>query len=118
MNGTARAGLMLGLLVMFLDGCNPAPSSEEASATSDIRGKGKGRAKLTLTWQDNATSEDGFLVERKVGTDGAYAQLASLGANTTTYVDQAVDFGIVYCYRVHASNAAGASANTNEACAS
>jgi hypothetical protein len=74
-------------------------------------------AQLTLTWQDNSNNEDDFAIERKTGTNGAYSQIASVGANVTSYLDNSVTRGVNYCYRVQAANNAGASAYTNEACA-
>jgi hypothetical protein len=74
-------------------------------------------ASLTLTWTDSATNEDGFKVERKTGSTGAFGQLATLAANATGYVDGSVTAGTTYCYRVRAYNGAGDSAYSNEACA-
>jgi hypothetical protein len=72
---------------------------------------------LTLTWQDNSTSESNLGVERKTGINGAYTQIASVAANITSYVDASVTRGVTYCYRVDAVNSAGASVYTNELCA-
>ena len=74
-------------------------------------------AQLTLTWADASTNEDGFKVERKTGSTGAYGQLVSLAAGMTAYVDSTVTTGTTYCYRLRAYNAAGDSAYSNEACA-
>jgi uncharacterized repeat protein (TIGR02543 family) len=74
-------------------------------------------AQLSLTWTDTSTNEDGFTLERKTGSAGAYGQLASLPAGTTGYVDTTVTAGTTYCYRVRAYNSAGDSAYSNEACA-
>ena len=74
-------------------------------------------AQLTLTWSDTSTNENGFKVERKTGTVGAYGQIATVAAETTGYVDAAVTAGATYCYRVRAYNSAGDSAYSNEACA-
>lgn len=84
-------------------------------------------ASNVLTWQDNSTNEANFHIERKViptptgpmsctvtpVTD--YAQIATTGLNVTTFTDAAVTEGMTYCYRVKASNPAGASNYTNEA---
>jgi uncharacterized repeat protein (TIGR02543 family) len=72
---------------------------------------------LTLGWTDASTNEDGFKVERKTGSTGAYGQLATLGVDSTGYVDGSVTAGTTYCYRVRAYNSAGDSAYSNEACA-
>lgn len=79
-------------------------------------------AQNTLTWMDNSDNEENFNIERKVDTDGVicgttgiWGALASVGPNVTTYTDTAVTEGTTYCYRVNASNPAGASAWSNEA---
>jgi uncharacterized repeat protein (TIGR02543 family) len=74
-------------------------------------------AQLSLTWVDASTNEDGFKIERKTGSAGAYGQLASLAAGTAGYVDSTVTTGTTYCYRLRAYNATGDSAYSNEACA-
>ena len=74
-------------------------------------------AQLTVTWTDASTNEQGFKLERKTGTAGTYAQLATLPAGTTGYVDATVTAGTTYCYRARAYNAAGDSAYSNEDCA-
>ena len=62
--------------------------------------------RLQLTWADNSTNEESFIVERKTGQAGTYRHLATLPPNTTTYVDMSVEEGVTYCYRVRAVNAA------------
>ncbi len=69
----------------------------------------------TLTWQDNSDNEDGFKIERKSGPTDTFGEIATVGANVTTYTDNVAD-GQQRCYRVRAFNAAGNSAYTNEAC--
>jgi hypothetical protein len=95
----------------FKNGFNP---SAQASANFTVV---PAPAQLTLSWQDNSTNESNFGVQRKTGTSGTYAQIALLPANTTLYVDASVTHGVTYCYQVDALNTAGASAYTNEACA-
>jgi regulation of enolase protein 1 (concanavalin A-like superfamily) len=68
-------------------------------------------AALNLTWLDNATSEDNYLIERS--TNGTtFSQIASLPANSTSYNDASVLGGIKYYYRVRASNSVGGSGYT------
>ena len=73
-------------------------------------------ASNVLTWQDNSTNEANFYVERKAevcaGT-GAFAEIATVGSNVSTFNDTAVVEGVTYCYRVAASNPAGKSAYSN-----
>jgi hypothetical protein len=75
-----------------------------------------GAAQLAMSWTDNASDEDGFLVERRAAAGGAFQQVAALGPNVVGYLDSTVQAGSAYCYRVRAFNLAGMSAFTNEAC--
>ncbi len=74
-------------------------------------------AQTTLTWKDSSTNEDGFRIERRIGTSGTYQQLTSVAANTTIYTDRNLSNGTSYCYRVRAFNSAGNSGYSNENCA-
>src|SRR4029434_8488772 len=75
-------------------------------------------AQLTLSWSDNSTNEDGFQIERRTGTTtGTYTEIATLGVNAASYTDVNLANGTTYCYRVRAYNAGGASAYSNEQCA-
>jgi titin len=69
----------------------------------------------TLTWTDNATNETGFKIERKTGITGAYAQIATVGANILTYTDTGLAGYTDYYYRVRAYNGSGNSTYSNEA---
>ena len=57
---------------------------------------------------DNSTDEDGFIIERcLVGKGGSctFQQLATVGANVTTYRDSSVSGQKTYRYRVKAHKA-------------
>ncbi|WP_019613748.1 hypothetical protein [Psychromonas ossibalaenae] len=58
-----------------------------------------------ISWMDNATDEDGYVVERK--TDGEYVIIATLNADSTSYVDYASIPGSTSCYRIGSYNQAG-----------
>ena len=73
-------------------------------------------AQLKLSWTDNSNNENGFKIDRKTGTSGTFAQIASIGAGATTYTDSTVTAGTNYCYRVYAFNSASNSTYTPEAC--
>ncbi|MDQ3704589.1 MAG: Ig-like domain-containing protein, partial [Chloroflexota bacterium] len=85
----------------------PAPTGLAASAASS--------SQINLSWTDNSTNETGFRVERKLGAGGTYAEVASVGANVTTYNDTGLSTGTQYYYRVRAYNGSGNSAYSNEA---
>ncbi len=86
-----------------------APSGLGASAVSETR--------IDLTWTDNSAIETAYLVERKTGTSGTWAEIATLGANVTSYADTGLAAPGTYVYRVRAANPAGYSGYSNEASA-
>ena len=57
-----------------------------------------------LSWTDVATNEDSYVVERAVSGSPAFALVAVLPANATTWNDFAVLAGVAYDYRVAAVN--------------
>ncbi|MBD0257164.1 MAG: VCBS repeat-containing protein, partial [Cytophagales bacterium] len=60
--------------------------------------------RVSLTWQDKAADETGFLLERSPGSDSSNFQpLATLPANATAYFDNAVAAGKAYFYRLKAT---------------
>jgi fibronectin type 3 domain-containing protein len=72
--------------------------------------------KVSLSWSDNSGDESGFKIQRKKGATGTYADIRTMGANVTSYTDNdsALRDGMLYYYRVCATNAAGDSAFSNE----
>jgi len=82
------------------------PTNLTAIAVSSVR--------VDLAWADNASNEDGYVIERSVG-GAAFSVLATVGVNTSSYVDNTVQAGQTYGYRVYAFNATGNSAYSNEA---
>jgi hypothetical protein len=73
-------------------------------------------AQLTLTWQDNAGGTAAYQIERRPGATAEFGQIATTGVGATSYVDQTVPAGATVCYRVRATNDAGVSGYSNEAC--
>src|SRR5262249_9408926 len=71
---------------------------------------------LRLDWMDNSGGTATFNIERKTGTDGTYAWIATTGTGATSYSDSTVAPGATYCYRVNASSPFGDSNYSNEAC--
>src|SRR5438034_11333077 len=73
-------------------------------------------ATVSLAWTDNANNETGFKVQRKQGATGIYTQIATPGANVTTFTDNdpALLDGTKYYYKVCATNSAGDSPFSNE----
>ncbi len=54
---------------------------------------------VSMQWTDNS-DETSFLIERKTGAGGTYAQIGTTAANATTYTDSNASPGTTYFYRV------------------
>jgi hypothetical protein len=67
---------------------------------SDLRAWASEIGEISLSWTDEATAETGYTVERYDEATGAWAELATLAADSTTYVDSSVDLDVDYQYRV------------------
>lgn len=68
-------------------------------------------SELAISWKDNSSNEDGFDIERGSSTNGPYESVATLGPNSTSYVDSSVASNVNYCYRVTAFNSFGSSSS-------
>jgi len=86
----------------------PAPSGLTPSVVSD--------QEVDLTWTDNSTNEDNFVLERSA--DSLFSAITSfvLPANTTAYPDTPLPLNTYY-YRVKARNTTDVSAYSNTAVA-
>jgi subtilisin family serine protease len=109
--------------VMAVNAAGASAGSNEASATT-LGGAAKPTApsglaatvasttRIDLAWSDKSNNETGFRIERKIGT-GAWSEIATVGANVTTFASTGLKASTTYRYRVRAYNAAGASAYSN-----
>jgi WD40 repeat protein len=82
-----------------------APSGLSAAALSSTQ--------IRLQWRDMSGNEKGFTLERKTGADGSWAEIDSVRANDTTYLDTGLVL-TTYTYRVRAFNIAGSSGYSND----
>ena len=102
----------------------PPPKPQVATANASTAS----RRTVQLSWKDNSNNETGFVLERcdQILRDirspkmtrtcrGAWKTVATVAANTTTYVDDTVTANQTYIYRVNATNQSGSSAYTPEA---
>ncbi|MEW6102483.1 MAG: fibronectin type III domain-containing protein [bacterium] len=72
-------------------------------------------SQINLSWTDNSNNETGFKLERKTGANGVYSQIATPGANATSYQDTGLSPNTTYYYRIRAYNSYGDSNYSNEA---
>jgi hypothetical protein len=113
--------------VRAVNGAGSSPYSNVASATtsaaasvpaapSNLTATATAKNKIQLRWTDNAGNETGFKIERS--TNGTtFTQIATVGANVTSYSNNGVRQGTTYVYRVRATNATGDSPYSDTATA-
>ncbi|MFH1718116.1 MAG: fibronectin type III domain-containing protein [Planctomycetota bacterium] len=81
------------------------------AAPSDLTATAISSSQIDLLWTDNADNETGFKIERDS------VQIATVGANVSSYSDEGIEPSTTYTYRVRAYNLAGDSSYSNDASA-
>jgi len=96
----------------------PAGTAPALAAPSQLDATAVSRSEIRLRWQDNAGTEDGFRIERCARTGcTAFAQIAVVGHDVTSYLDSGLARNTAHSYRVRAFNAGGVSTYSNTATA-
>jgi subtilisin family serine protease len=90
----------------------PPPSGTGPAAPTALTATGVSASSISLTWQDNASDEAGYKVERRP-SGGEFAQVGVLGANVTSWTNTGLTAGTTYDFRVRAYNAMGNSYYSN-----
>src|SRR5256885_2160695 len=99
-------------------GFAPAPPPAPPTAPTTLAATAVSPSQINLSWTDNATTEDGFRIERCAGAGcSAFVEIATVGANVVTYQNTGLTASTSYSYRVRAYNAGGTSSYTNTATA-
>lgn len=99
-------------------GPTPTPTPTPApppAAPSNLNAVAISTTQVDLTWDDNSSDEDNFIIERKRSVESSYTVIDSVPANTTSYSDFDVRKGTTYNYRVKAVNSNGDSDYSNVA---
>jgi PKD repeat protein len=77
--------------------------------TADSFNKGQ----ATLRWTDRSNNEQSFRIERSTSSSSGFVEIATVGANVTSYTNTGLTHDRRYYYRVRARNTAGNSAYSN-----
>jgi len=108
-----------------IETCGAADTGARAAASAP----GNPQAySVHLAWSDNADNESNFVIERcdqvsaapmgqrtAASCAGGWRQIGTVGANTTSYVDNTAAWNQTYIYRVKATNGKGSSGYSDEA---
>lgn len=107
----------------FQSGGNTAYTNEATAVTPGVQAPDGlvatpiSFSQVDLSWTDLSPDELGFVVERAVGENGLYEEIALLGPNVTTYSDTAVYPSRFYYYRVRGYDGINLCSASNWACA-
>ncbi|HYH08865.1 MAG TPA: metallophosphoesterase [Thermoanaerobaculia bacterium] len=92
----------------------PAPPTPPA-APSNLTATAASATRVNLAWNDNASNETGYRIERCSGSTSctAFREIGVVGTNVRAYTDSTTSKNTHYRYRVRAYNAAGTSGFSN-----
>jgi len=111
----SRFAFLIPFLVFFISFYSIADAGKRPSAPSNLSATAISPSQINLSWTDNSTNEDGFKIEGASSSGGPWSQIATVGANVTTYSNTGLNASTAYYYRVCAYNASGNSAYSNTA---
>lgn len=92
------------------------PSGNPPAAPTNLQATAQSTTSIALAWTDNANNETGFRIERRT-VNGAFAEVASVGANVTSTTVFGLTPSTFYLFRVRAAGNGGFSGYSNEASA-
>ena len=68
---------------------------------TDLQAVEVSETEIALTWQDNSTGEDGFKIDRKIGSDTWQIEYAIVEPETETWHDTNAVPGVVHYYQLY-----------------
>ena len=80
------------------------------SAPTSLAATGLSENIVSLAWTDASDNETAFIIQRCTSTIPTWVDIGAAAANTPSYTDSAASPGIIYSYRVFATNGFGDSA--------
>ncbi|MBT8395509.1 MAG: hypothetical protein HKO65_14200 [Gemmatimonadetes bacterium] len=101
----------------FSSEANATTNQAPPSAPTGMTASSVPLTTIDLGWTDNSTDETSFRVDRKEGVAGAWGEIVTLPANSTSHSDTGLGFNTSYFYRVFACNGGGCSPSSNQASA-
>jgi hypothetical protein len=103
-----QAGIRDYFTMIKSEKSNPPPA-----APSNLTAKITSSSAISLAWKDNSNNEEGFKIERRTG-NGSFSAVAALGPDMTSYLDNNLNAGTTYTYRVRAYGTTSHSNYSNE----
>ena len=72
-------------------------------------------SQIKLSWLDNSSNENGFIIERKTGSSGTYSEITTVTNNIISFTDTNLSYGTNYYYRLKSYNDVSESVYSSEA---
>ena len=91
----------------------PFDGSSYPPAPTSLATTGVTYASVSLSWNDNSYSEQGFILERSTDSLTNYADVDTIAANGTSVTDGGLSATTKYFYRLRAYNTLGSSTYSN-----
>ena len=98
-------------LTLLGKGTTPPPTP---TAPSNVLVEAVSSSRISISWTDNANSEDGYHVYRASAANGPYSLIATLDANANGYIKDGLKAFTTYYFRVAAFNEAGDSGTSQD----
>lgn len=96
------------LLHPFYNGSSSQTEPKLPAAPSSLYEASISETSISLVWKDNAGNEQGYKLYRSTSASSGYVEVATLPANTTSYVDNNNLYaGTTYYYKLLAYNQSG-----------
>jgi hypothetical protein len=97
---------------------NTAVTYTPLNAPSGLTASSTGPTQISISWADNSTIEDGYVIERQnVTASSSFVAIATTSANVTAYIDSDLSTSTTYAYSIRAYDAGGYSDYSNTATA-
>jgi len=100
-----------------LAGSGPWSNIEEFTiiyAPNNFEVQANAANEVILSWKDNSTVEDGYIIERKNGSQSLFTILDTVNTNVIEYIDKNIENALTYIYRVKAYKGVAESDYSNE----
>ena len=94
---------------------NTANATTRLAAPSNLTATAISSSQINLTWQDNSNAETGFQIWQSIDMSPIFSQIATVGANVTSYSNTGLIPATTYSYVVIAYNNSGVSKGSNVA---
>ena len=111
-NNVTKPRIQVDAALELLGDTPPSPTAP--TAPTSLTATVSSETKIDLSWTDNSSNENGFRIRRRIGTNGDWIAIATVGQNVTTWSMTDAVAGTTYYFTVTAYNDGGESTPSNQ----